>query len=578
MVTLSSAGRVILAAAVLVIALSLVHPAGADRDVRVALVHIPPSIFTDEEGRPAGLFVEILRDIADKERWNLIFVPGTLSESWERLASGEIDLMMSVSSTPEREKIYDFSHERAISVWSQVYAPPGSGINTILDLDGKRVAVLRGDINIQIFRDYADKFGIAPTLVEYDTLDELFSKTASGGADAVVAFNIAGKESANKYGLQETNILFNPTALGFAVPKGRNQDVLSAIDRYLVAGKSDESSFYSRTMQKWFGMKASWTVPYYLWWGLGGVIALVVLFVVMNLVLKREVNRKTAEISRQNEELRSEIARREVVENELTRKNEEIQAAYEEMKAIEEELRANYVELGKTQQTLTRARKKLSLLNTITFQEVQNGIFSLNGLMGLVEEFHSNSGGQKYLAKAQDILRSLENSLRFARNYQQLGLNPPTWQDVNFVFLYAVSHLDCSGITRTIRLDGLEIYADPLLEEVFYEMMKKVIQDRIITDSVSLTYRKEKEGITILVDVNGPGIPESEKERIFEEDSIRQGGSGLFLSREILSITGISIRETGEPGKGTRFEIFVPEGKYRFGFRERGDPEGRRAG
>ncbi|MDH7510092.1 MAG: transporter substrate-binding domain-containing protein [Methanolinea sp.] len=565
----SRAGKVVLAAVVLVLALSMVHPAGADRDVRVALVHLPPSIYTDEEGKPAGLFVEILRDIAEREGWNLIFVPGTLSESWERLAAGEIDLMMSISPTPEREKIYDFSHERALSVWSQVYAPPGSGINTILDLDGKRVAVLRGDVNAQIFRDYADKFGITPTLVEYDTLDELFSKTASGGADAVVAFNIAGKESADKYGLQETNILFNPTALGFAVPKGRNQDILSAIDRYIVAGKSDDASFYTRTMQKWFGMKASWTVPYYLWWGLGGVIALVVLFVVMSLVLKREVNRKTAEISRQNEELRSEIARRVVVENELLRKNEEIQAAYEEMKAIEEELRANYVELGKTRQTLTKARKKLSLLNTVTFQEIQNGIFSLNGLIALAQEVMSGTEGKKYLDKAQEMVRSLENTLRFTRNYQELGLSQPAWQDVNSVFLYAISHLDCLGISRTVQLDGLEIYADPLLEEVFYEMMKKVTQDGNNTDSVRLTYRKEKEGISILVDANGPGIPEGEKERIFEEDYIRQVGSGLFLSREILSMTGISIRETGEPGKGTRFEIFVPEGRYRFRGEER---------
>jgi len=38
----------------------------------------------------------------------------------------------------------------------------------------------------------------------------------------------------------------------------------------------------------------------------------------------------------------------------------------------------------------------------------------------------------------------------------------------------------------------------------------------------------------------------------------------LFLSQEILSITGITITETGEPGKGARFEITVPKGGYRF--------------
>jgi len=40
---------------------------------------------------------------------------------------------------------------------------------------------------------------------------------------------------------------------------------------------------------------------------------------------------------------------------------------------------------------------------------------------------------------------------------------------------------------------------------------------------------------------------------------------GLFLSREILSITGITIKEAGEPGKGARFEMTVPKGAWRFG-------------
>jgi hypothetical protein len=38
---------------------------------------------------------------------------------------------------------------------------------------------------------------------------------------------------------------------------------------------------------------------------------------------------------------------------------------------------------------------------------------------------------------------------------------------------------------------------------------------------------------------------------------------GLNISREVLAITGLSIVENGEPGKGARFEITVPEGMYR---------------
>ena len=40
-------------------------------------------------------------------------------------------------------------------------------------------------------------------------------------------------------------------------------------------------------------------------------------------------------------------------------------------------------------------------------------------------------------------------------------------------------------------------------------------------------------------------------------------GMGLFLFQEILHITGVTITETGEPGKGARCEIAVPKWAYR---------------
>jgi len=42
----------------------------------------------------------------------------------------------------------------------------------------------------------------------------------------------------------------------------------------------------------------------------------------------------------------------------------------------------------------------------------------------------------------------------------------------------------------------------------------------------------------------------------------------MYLSREILSITGITISETGTYEKGARFEIRVPKGAYRFSDRQ----------
>lgn len=62
---------------------------------------------------------------------------------------------------------------------------------------------------------------------------------------------------------------------------------------------------------------------------------------------------------------------------------------------------------------------------------------------------------------------------------------------------------------------------------------------------------------------NGIGISSGEKEQIFTYAYGSNTGMGLFLVREILAITGITIRETGTPGQGARFEILVPAGGFR---------------
>jgi signal transduction histidine kinase len=71
--------------------------------------------------------------------------------------------------------------------------------------------------------------------------------------------------------------------------------------------------------------------------------------------------------------------------------------------------------------------------------------------------------------------------------------------------------------------------------------------------------------MVIVLEDNGVGIPPGEKERIFGRGTGRNTGYGLFISREILSITGLTIRETGTFGAGARFEIRVPEGAFRLG-------------
>jgi signal transduction histidine kinase len=70
-------------------------------------------------------------------------------------------------------------------------------------------------------------------------------------------------------------------------------------------------------------------------------------------------------------------------------------------------------------------------------------------------------------------------------------------------------------------------------------------------------------GLVIACEDDGTGIPGEDKQHLFEQGYGKHTGLGLFLTREILSITGITIAETSETGKGARFEILVPKASYR---------------
>ncbi len=260
-----------------------------------------------------------------------------------------------------------------------------------------------------------------------------------------------------------------------------------------------------------------------------------------------------------------DITGRKQAEKEMIRKNEELRAAYEQLTSVEEELRHNYEDLTSSQDALSQARRKLSLLNSVTFEDIRNAIFSLNGYLELAKSRADDPELLGYIDKEKTIVHGIEASLEFAGNYQQMGISPATWQNVNQVFLYAISHLPPMDVNRDIRLGDLEVYADPLLEKVLFTIVENTLRYSTGASGFSASFREVPGGLLLVLEDDGAGIPAGEKESIFTRESTKGRGRGLFLAREILGITGISVRETGEPGRGSRFEILVPEGKYRFG-------------
>jgi len=140
--------------------------------IKVGVYENAPLVYQDESGGYSGLSIDILKLIAAEEGWNLEYVSGSFAESVERLERGEIDLQVCIAYSDERSKKIDFSKEILLSNWGVVYTWPGSGIETILDLEGKRVALMKQDIHPQAFMKMINSFGIHLEIIPIDDLRE----------------------------------------------------------------------------------------------------------------------------------------------------------------------------------------------------------------------------------------------------------------------------------------------------------------------------------------------------------------------------------------------------------------------
>jgi signal transduction histidine kinase len=171
---------------------------------------------------------------------------------------------------------------------------------------------------------------------------------------------------------------------------------------------------------------------------------------------------------------------------------------------------------------------------------------------------------QAFFDKTVESVESIRNQMAFVRSLQDIGITTPKWQSVKKSFWDAVALIAASDVDIRLEMDDIELYADPLLSRVFYNLVTNSIQhgDHQLT-KIHLLSQSSGETLTLIFEDNGRGIPADEKEKIFEFGYGAKTGFGLYLVREILGYTGLTITETGEPGHGVKFEILVPKGKFR---------------
>ena len=281
----------------------------AEQVVRVAAFHNPPLVTYDERSSAVrGIYVDILEVTARRAGWKLVYVPGTYAEALVRLESGQIDLLPNAPHSRWRERRMSFTQEPVLSSWGQVYARPGTRIQSIRDLSQLRVAVLRSSLMHETLAQALGPQEAEKVIMQQPTFEAAYAAVASGQADAVVSNPFTGGLQARLHGLRATSVVLAPYTFRFATARGRHEDLLGQLDRSILELKADPNSIYFSRLQELMPDSSQFALPAWLKWAALAALALAALAAAWALTLRRAWARMAA----------SERAQRRLAE-ELTR-------------------------------------------------------------------------------------------------------------------------------------------------------------------------------------------------------------------------------------------------------------------
>jgi two-component system sensor histidine kinase/response regulator len=529
-------------------------PRQADRrTVIVGLYENSPKIYTDRNGRPAGLFVELLNAIAAGEGWQLNYDRCKWADCLKRLEDGQLDLMPDVAYSSEREQIFDFHQVSVASSWSQVYSQPKLKIRTLADLAGKRVAVLVGGIQQSFFSQLMQSGSYDYREVPVKSLDEGYAAVVSGKAEVVITNSFYAAHNGAKYRLRETPIVFLPSNLYFAAGKGRNPDLLERIDEYLTAWRQDSDSVYFTALRRTMAGAPEVLLPRWVLWVLTGTGAAIALLLGMTLLLRRMVEQRTRALLRSKQELEHE---RSNLERLVAERTTELRAAKEEAEAANQ--------------------AKSQFLANMS-HEIRTPMNAIIGMLYLALKSELTPVLHNYLIKAQSAAQSLLGIINDILDFSKIEAGKLEIEEIEFSLETVLEQLtdaigmqaEHKGVEFLIRYDVAippVLLGDPLrLGQILLNLSSNAVKfterGEVVLDFRCLSLNETMLALQISVSDTGIGMTPEVQDRLFrkfnqadQSTTRRFGGTGLGLAicKHLAEMMGGRIWiQDSQPGKGT---------------------------
>lgn len=292
---------------------SLLFP---QQTIKFGLHQNKPLNFRDTDSQIKGLVIDVFTHIADKENWEIEYVPCAWGDCLDKLKNGDIDVLSAIGYTQKRNSIYDFTSNPLITNWGLLVTQPNTTIQSILDLDGKTIGVMKRAGHTVAFQKLLEDFNINAKYMVADDFSAVFRLVHEKKVDAGIVNRLIASQYVNDYDVVKSSIVFNPIEIRYAFTKNRHKKKLLAVDRHMSKLRESPQSIYFHSIDRWFNdNKETGLISSWLKW-LGIITLLLIGFLaISNAVLNFKVKQKTRQ-------LKKEISERKQAEKALKKEKE----------------------------------------------------------------------------------------------------------------------------------------------------------------------------------------------------------------------------------------------------------------
>jgi signal transduction histidine kinase/ActR/RegA family two-component response regulator len=535
----------------------------AGETIKVGVYQNMPLTFVEPDGSAEGFFIDILEHIAAKEGWKIEYDSDSWSECLRKIMKGETDLLGVIAYSVERNRSIDYTYESVLTEWGQIYTSSDSGIESILDLRDKKIAVLQADMHFLNLKRLMNQFGIPCRYIEAFEYEDVLMLTELGICDAGLVSQFYGAQYERYYDIGKSAIILSPQKLYWAAAKDKNPEVLLTLDLHLRRLKKDENSYYYQALNKWFGVDTD--SPYTVWikWFGIGAGAVLLLFISASLVLRSQVKVRTRELSAKTEALEAEIQQREQAEKDREQLEIKLQRA-RKMEALGTLAGGVAHDLNNILSGLV-SYPELMLMDLPEDSPLQRPIQTMKG------------SGEKAAAIVQDLLTLARRGVavtevvclnRIVREYlvsfefKKLQTDYPT---VRFETVLAKDLLPISGSPVHLSKTLMNLVSNAAEAIDGFGHVNIETESRYVDRPIS-GYDDVQQGDYAVLSVtdDGIGISSDDTERIFEpfytKKVMGRSGSGLGMAVVWGTVKDhqgyIDVQST--KGRGTRFTLYFP--------------------